>query len=107
MTDFAAEYQTLVSRREGIVSRIAVLTSNEERKREERETLEAELREAGVDPSKPEEEIDRLTREVETHRNTIEKNLDDIENQLTPRVSPPVAKLPSVTASESFDLDID
>ncbi len=119
MTNFAAEYQSLTNRREGLVSRIAVLEANEERKREEREQIHAELTEAGVDPTKPEEEIARLTREIETLRITIEKQLDDIENQLDPKVSPPVAKMqpveppqtaavqPTAPDTESFDLDID
>ncbi len=50
MTDFAAEYQSLVSRREGIVSRIAVLGANEERKRIEREQIHGDLIAAGVEP---------------------------------------------------------
>ncbi len=109
MTDFAAEYQALGQRREGIVSRIAVLRSNEERKKGEREQIEAELREAGIDPSKPDEEIERLTREVENHRNTISKELDEIENLLNPKVFPPepdiqaqVDQIPDAEVDEIF-----
>lgn len=89
MTDFAEEYRNLSQRREAIVSNLAVRRADEERKRKEREAIEAQLREAGIDPSKPDEEIARLTREIEEDRSRISKELDEVENLLKPKASSP------------------
>jgi hypothetical protein len=89
MTDFAEEYQALSRRREGIVSQIAVRRADEERKTKERDEIEAELRTAGIDPTKPDEEIARLTKELQDNCNKISKEFDLIEKLLAPEVSPP------------------
>jgi len=89
-----------------------VAESQEKAKAVEREALEKELTEAGVDFTKPEEEAARLQREVEEARDATAKLLDEAEALLANdnTVSTTAATKPPVTQpidSGSGDLDLD
>lgn len=109
MTDYAAQYQQLSSRRESILQQVAVAESREAANKERREQLEAELKAAGVDPTRPEEEAARLQREIEADRTSVAEQLDEIEKQLGGTSSTPAAPPqtpPSASAVGDDDLDL-
>ena len=78
----AEEYASLSKRRNDIATKIAVMESQENEKKAKREALEEELRAAGIDTDSPQEEIERLQREIEDDRKRIDEELTTIENQL-------------------------
>lgn len=108
MTDYAAQYQQLTSRRERLLQQVAVAEAQEANNADTRAQLEADLRAAGVDPSKPEEEAQRLQREIEAHRKGVSDELDEIERQLGGASTTATPKTPAsqpIPASDDLDLN--
>lgn len=59
------DYINLNARRDALVQQHAVLTDREKAKAERRTEIIAQLKEAGIDPDRPQEEIARLEAESE------------------------------------------
>lgn len=99
----AEQYTTLNRKLSSLREELAVLTSKEASKAETRETLIAELMAAGVDPSKPMEELARLESEVQADLSKASEEVSAFEAALraaknptpTAQVSAPAATTPT------------
>lgn len=80
--DPAEEYTQLTRRLSGLRERRAVLKSQEEKKAEERETLEVELKARGVDTTNLGKEQERLEREIREGLTQAAAEVDQFETAL-------------------------
>lgn len=105
MQNLEQDYRQLAARREQILQRTAVLEADEKRKAIERGTIIERLKQAGVNPDEPEKERERLQREVETHRETVEKALFEAEALLgATNTQPTTAQAVSTPSGGDLDL---
>jgi hypothetical protein len=82
------EYLDLNRRLTTLREQHAVLTDREETKRVERERIKAALRKAGVDPDRPDEESERLEREIQDHYAQAKAEVDAFEAALNQTDTP-------------------
>lgn len=78
----AATLLKLKERHSILLQKRAGLLALEDKKRQERELLEKELTSLGIDPTKPEEERERLETELEKFMKDTETTLNQFEEQL-------------------------
>ena len=76
------EYLQLTEKVSKLKERRAVLVSEEEQKATERTELIAELTAAGIDPTKPKEEIERLEKEIQDEYDQAKGLVDQFEVDL-------------------------
>lgn len=79
MSDATQEYEDLRRRRDRIMQKRAVIESQEKARAEERTEIWDRLVAAGVDPAKPDKEIERLQLEIDTDREKLESAFSEIE----------------------------
>jgi len=82
------EYLQLTGRVSELKERRAILVSKEEQKAQERKGLLEELEAAGIDPSKPREEIDRLEKEIQEEYDRAKAQVDQFEEELKAATNP-------------------
>lgn len=105
-------YVELTRRLDRALQQHAVLTAKEEDKKATRDAIAAELKKAGVDLTKPDEEIARLTKEVEddyARQQTLIANfeselLNGVKKDATPTQAPTTEAATSKTAAADLDL---
>lgn len=101
------DYLQLSERLNNLKERRAILVSDEERKKEERKTLISELSEAGIDSSKPQEEIDRLEREIQDEYTQSKALVDQFEENLMVATGEKRVDLAEVPLSSEHSLDLE
>jgi len=100
------EYLQLSDRVNKLKEQRAILASNEEQKAEEREELLEELKTAGVDPSQPREEIERLEREIQEEFDQAKAQVDQFEVGLLAVTGDKTNQAPSPQKSaDNLDLE--
>jgi len=87
------EYLDLADRVGDLKEKRAILVAEEERKASEREVLLGDLKAAGVDPTKPKDEIARLEREMQEEYDQAKIRVDQFEEELRTVSDPPPAEV--------------
>lgn len=82
MTDLAEQYRDLEETLTQQKTRRAVLQSKEKEKAEEREKLVIELEAAGIDPTKPREELKRLDETIAENVTTATKAVTEFKAEM-------------------------
>lgn len=108
------DYILLNKRRDELVTQHARLQEREDAKARRREEIFIKLKEAGVNPDKPEEEISRLEAENEEAYNTAKAAIDEFETALKgtgeqapePLLKPEVVAVASAATPDTDDIDI-
>lgn len=97
------DYLELINRRDQLVSKHARLQEREHMKATRREEICTKLKEAGIDPSKPVEELQRLERENQEAYDKAKKAIDDFEKELEKATNP----VPNPNSSSDSPSDIE
>lgn len=88
------DYLDLAERHQSLLREHAVLTAQEETKATRREEIKKKLREAGIDPDKPDEEITRLEKEAADALSEARTRVDEFERKLKAPTSTEVQATP-------------
>lgn len=80
--DLAIRYQAVKDRREACKTALATLQGTMDERRRKREALEAELQAEGIDVSKLEDELKRVTAALEADVSTLETETTTLEAQV-------------------------
>jgi len=76
------EYEMLLEKLSLLKEKRVVLEERERQKREQKKTLEKELKAHGIDTSKVNEELARLEKEIDQHMEEASRMVDNFEVEL-------------------------
>jgi len=76
------EYEMLLEKLALLKEKRVVLEERERQKREQKKTLEKELKAHGIDTSKVNEELARLEKEIDQHMEEASRMVDNFEVEL-------------------------